>query len=160
MAEIKTLAAWKIDQVAALYLEAQAAVEAANREASARRARLIELTREYGSTAPRAWKTRRLCGSDYEIRVSEAQEITVDMRAAMRVKHACIRSGTGRLFRRLFRKVETFILAPGAERLLDQARLPEDAPRNLRALFARAVRVRELAPHVEVGKREKPEEAA
>lgn len=143
-----------LDSLAERYLELQRKADEAAKELATLRKSLVALVLEDGSTPPRATKTKALLGESYELRVSQPLEITVDSRIAKAIKIACIRAGSGRLFSRLFRKVESFILADGAQKLINSPKLPARAPRNLRALFARAIQVRELSPTLEVRKRE------
>jgi len=124
------------------------------------RERIVKLVLKEGQAPARAAKTLALRGEEYELRVSRPVEISVDGKAALRLKLACARAGAGRIFGRLFRKVETFVPVDGADRLMEK--VPARAPRNLRSLFARALRVRELAPQLEIRelKAGKKEEAA
>jgi len=124
------------------------------------RDRLLELVERHGHVPARSTKTRALIGEQFEIRVSRPVEVTVDTQTAEHIKWACAAADVGRLFRRLFRRVETYVLVNGAEKLINGDRLPPRAPRNLRSLFARALRVRELAPQLEVRKRDTKSEAA
>jgi hypothetical protein len=116
---------------------------------------LIELVLEHGEIPPRASKLWLFRTKVHEVRVTKGTEITIDTRVAKKLKQACLLSGDGRVFRKLFRKVETFVLAGGAHQLIKLSKLPPRAPRNLRSLFARAIQVRELAPQLEVRKLEK-----
>ena len=146
----------QVDAAAVMYLRALAAKEDAEAAVGRHRQALIELVQEHGQYPPRATKTLALSGNEYELRVTTPIEVTVDTRKALNVRFACMNSGAGgRLFRRLFKKIETFVLVQGADELINQPKLPERAPRNLRSLFARAVKIRELAPQLEVRKKEK-----
>lgn len=148
-----------IDALAKEYLDKAAACDIANDSLKAIRQIIIERVKKDGSYPPRATKTLALAGDDYELRLTEPTEISVDSKTAERIKAACLRAGVGRLFPKLFRRVESFVLAGGAEKLLNR-NLPERAPRNLRSLFARAVRVKDLPPSVEVRKRKQQAEQA
>jgi hypothetical protein len=64
-----------------------------------------------------------------------------------RIRQVC----PGTLFDRLFRTVTKFKLAEGATLVL-ASRLPEDAPRNLRMMFSRAVATKETAARLRVEK--------
>jgi hypothetical protein len=140
----------RVDELAVEFHEKQLLAQKVTEDLLNLRARLVALVQRHGQVPARATKTLALAGDKYELRVSTPLEITVDTRAALRIKSACLRGGAGRLWMRLFRTVKTFVLADGADKLLNETKLPEGAPRNLRSLFARAVRVRELAPQVEI----------
>jgi hypothetical protein len=58
---------------------------------------------------------------------------------------------SGALFDRLFKVVTKFKLADGATQVL-AGRLPADTPRNLRALFSRAVETKETGPRLRIEK--------
>jgi hypothetical protein len=145
----------RVDRLAAKYLELQDRADEFWRDAAIVRAELIELVAEHGSHPPRADKTMRLTGRLYELRVTSHMEVTVDTRLAL-----LLRRRAPRLFRRLFCKVERFVLNPGAEKLLNARKLPPGAPHNLRSLFARALHLRDLPQQLEVRRREKEPEAA
>ena len=150
----------RIDELAEEFLTAKAALEFRQERLDQLRDRIVARVLTEGQAPARAAKTLALRGENYEIRVSRPVEISVDGKAAARLKLACLRAGAGRIFGRLFRKVETFVPVDGADRVL--GKLPERAPRNLRSLFARALRVRELAPQLEIRelKAAKKEQAA
>ncbi|HLZ92953.1 MAG TPA: hypothetical protein VKQ28_14665 [Candidatus Acidoferrum sp.] len=155
----ETISCATVDGLAKEYIEKAAACDMAEQELKALRDIIIARVQEEGSYPPRATKTKVLAGEEFDLRVTEPTEISVDSKTAERIKAACLRAGAGRLFPKLFRKVESFVLAGGAEKLLN-GNLPERAPRNLRSLFARAVRVKDLAPQLEVKKRKQQQEAA
>jgi len=138
-----------VDVLAEKYFQLAAKAEQANEELGRFRLQLIELVKRDGAVPPRATK-----------RVSQPLEVSVDTGVAERIGTKLRLHGCGELFQKLFRTVETYVLADGAEKLIGRKLLPKRAPRNLRALFARAVRVRELTPQLEVRKREKKEAAA
>ncbi len=149
-----------VDVLAEKYFQLAAKAEQANEELGRFRLQLIELVKRDGAVPPRATKTKALAGNEYELRVSQPLEVSVDTGVAERIGTKLRLHGCGELFQKLFRTVETYVLADGAEKLIGRKLLPKRAPRNLRALFARAVRVRELTPQLEVRKREKKEAAA
>ena len=150
----------RIDEFVEMFRRAKEVSDAAEEELSKIRERIVTLVLKEGQVPARAAKTLALRGEDYEIRVSRPVEITVDARRARILKLVCLRSGAGRIVRKLFRKVETFVLVDGADEIINQAKLPEHAPRNLRSLFARALRVRELAPQLEIRELRGKEKAA
>jgi hypothetical protein len=148
-----------VDALAREFLSQKLVVEREQEVLDRIRGRLTALVLAEGQAPPRASKTIALVGEAYEARVSRPVEVTVDRAAALRIRDACRRAGCQRLFGKLFRRVEMFVLAGRSEALLDK-RLPARAPRGLRAMFARAVRVRELPPQIEVRGRSKGREAA
>jgi len=148
-----------IDGLAEEYMQLVVQAELANDKVSKLRQLLIERVLIDGAHPPRATKTKALAGEIYELRVSQPTEVSVDTGIALRIWRACERAGMPDLFGRLFRKVETFVLAGGAEKILRE-KLPEGAPRNLRTLYARAVTVKDLSPSLEVRRREKKDAEA
>jgi len=149
--QAETLVELRVDRLAAKYMELQDRAEELSRDAAIVRAELIELVGDYGSYPPRADKTLRLTGRLYELRLTSPIEITVDSRLAL-----LLRRRAPRLFRRLFTRIERFVLNQGAEKLMNARKLPADAPRNLRSLFARALHIRDLPQQLEVRRRETP----
>lgn len=135
-----------VDELAEQYQNQQAVVESEQLTLSKIHERLVKMTLEGGSVPPRATKTMVLRGVRFEARVSRPVEVSVDTKVALKIKDAC---GNARLFARLFRRVESFVLADGAHELIGGT-LPDSAPRGLRAMFARAFRVRELKPSLDV----------
>jgi len=141
-----------LDALAQLYISRKGICAAAQIDLDEIRERLLAAVEKDGHTPARAIKSKALLGDEFELRVSYPAEVTVDTAAAERLVAACARAGAGRLWKKLFRRVSTFTLAGGAQKTIN-AKLPLSAPRNLRALFARAVSVRELAPQIEVRER-------
>jgi hypothetical protein len=148
-----------VDSLAREYNDKLFASTFADEELAAIRKLIIARVKEEGSYPPRATKTRVLAGEEFELRVTEPTEVSVDSKVALRIREACARSGARNLFGKLFRRVETFVLAGDAQKTLNAA-LPASAPRGLRALFARAISVKDLSPSVEVKRRKKNEAAA
>ncbi|MBZ5702127.1 MAG: hypothetical protein LAN84_09790 [Acidobacteriia bacterium] len=140
----------RIDELVEIFRRSKEAADAAEEDLSKVRERIITLVLKEGQVPARAAKTLALRGEEYELRVSRPVEVTVDARRVRILKLVCLRAGAGRITGKLFRKVETYVLADGADEIINQAKLPEHAPRNLRSLFARALRVRELAPQLEI----------
>lgn len=147
------------DALADEYLRKQAALGIAESELKAVRDLIEERVRKEGMYPPRATKTRVCYGEEFELRLTERTEVSVNVPAAMRLRAACYARGCGRLFRKLFRPVMKLELAGGAHEVL-AGELPKKAPKNLRSLFALAVKVDDVTPSVEVRRREKKEEAA
>src|SRR5882757_4009964 len=105
-----------IDGLAEEYMQLVVQAELANEKVSTLRQLLIERVQVEGAHPPRATKTKALAGDVYELRVSQPTEISVDTGIALRMWRACERAGMPDLFGRLLRKVETFVLAGGAEK--------------------------------------------
>lgn len=144
----------QIDAICKSYLNARANLKIAQENADGLHDVLLAAVEREGHTPARAIKSKALAGDQYEIRVSYPAEVTVDTGAALRLRNACLNRGGGsRLFRRLLKTVETFVLADGAHGLINRKKLPAGAPSGLRSLFARALRVKELSPQVEVRER-------
>jgi hypothetical protein len=144
-----------IDRLAEACLKEKAVADRVAADYAEVREGIAEAVEMWGSLAPRSGKTKMLAGRKFELRVSARSEITVDPAKALVIEDLCRFGGERWLFPKLFRSVPHFILADGAYGVIN-ARLPAGAPRNLRALFARAVQVRALAPQLEVRKRDEP----
>jgi hypothetical protein len=143
----------KLDELAESYLNQKVVLESEQATLDRLRDQLIAAVERDGHTPARAVKSKALLGDEYELRVAYPAEVTVDTRVAIFIRGACRWTCTPKLFKRLFKSVETFTLADGAQNLINSKKLPKHAPRNLRSLFARAIRVRELAPQLEVRER-------
>src|SRR5260221_5310855 len=111
-----------VDVLAKDYLAQEAIADAANKQLSQLRQELIREVLKHGSVPARAVKTLALAGEEYELRVTRPVEVSVDTKMALRIKAACLRAGLGRLFPKLFRRVETFVLAGGSDK--DLQKLP------------------------------------
>ena len=98
-------------------------------------------------TPPRADKSKRLEGTLYQFTVTRGLTTEIKDAAVERIRQVC----SGALFARLFKVVTKFKLADGATQVL-AGRLPADTPRNLRALFSRAVETKETTPRLRVEK--------
>ena len=113
------------------------------------RSKLREQVEEFGFTPARADKSKRLEGTLYEFTVTRGLTTEIKDAAVERIRQDCPRA----LFDRLFKVVTKFKLATGATQVLAR-QLPADAPRNLRALFSRAVETKETAPRLRIQKLE------
>jgi len=111
------------------------------------RAELQEQVEEFGFTPPRAEKSKRLTGIFYELTVTRGLTTEIKDAEVERIRAVC----PDGLFGRLFRTVTKFKLADGATLLLANP-LPEDAPRNSRLMFNRAVEMKETAPRLRIEK--------
>ncbi len=152
----------RLDELAREYEQQRAIVATEQSILDRLRGDLIALVETHGHAPARAVKSKALLGDDLEIRVSYPAEVTVDTGTALRIRRICNAAGCGRLFGKLFHSVETFTLAGGAQKII--ARLPSSAPRGIRSLFARAIRIDEKSPALEIRERKsssqkKPEAA-
>jgi hypothetical protein len=113
------------------------------------RAKLFEQVEEFGFTPPRAEKSRRLEGENYQFTVSRGLTTEVKDAEVQRIRDVC----PGFIFDQLFKTITKFKLADGATMVL-ASRLPVDAPRNLRLMFSRAVETKETSPRLRIEKME------
>jgi hypothetical protein len=105
------------------------------------RDKLKEQVQVFGSTPPRAEKSKRLTGNVYQFTLSQGSSTEIKDAEVLRIKEAC----KPEIFEKLFHEETAYKLAKGALDFL-AGTLPEAAPRNLRQLFARAFSVKPKAP--------------
>ena len=100
---------------------------------------------------PSAQRINRSDSRERFISSRSSRGLTTEIKdaAVERVRQVC----SGALFDRLFKVVTKFKLADGATQVL-AGRLPADTPRNLRALFSRAVETKETRPRRRIEKNE------
>ena len=127
--------------------EAAVRLEEIRSEEETVRAKLLEQVEEFGSTPPRAEKSKRLSGAFYEFTLTRGVTTEIKDAEVERIREVC----PGTLFDKLFRTVTKFKLADGATRVLASP-LPADAPRNLRLWFSRAVETKETSPRLRIEK--------
>lgn len=108
-------------------------------------AQVKEQIEEFGSIPPRAEKSRRLSGYVFQFTLSTSSKTDVRDAEVERIRESCPVT----LFSQLFTPVTKYKLANGATMLL-AGKLPEDAPRNLRMMFSRAVEVSEGSPRLRI----------
>ena len=111
------------------------------------RSELREQVAEFGFTPPKADKSKRLLGTDFEFTLSSSQSTEIRDAEVERIRAAC----PSRLFAQLFIAVTKYKLASGATTLLS-GKLPETAPRNLRRMFSQAVQVKDGSPRLRIEK--------
>jgi hypothetical protein len=111
------------------------------------RGQLKEQIQEFGFSPPQSEKSKRLEGSDFRFTLSTSSSTEIRDAEVERIRDACPDS----LFRKLFISVTKYKLAGGATTLLAGI-LPEEAPRNLRQLFSKAVIVSDGAARLRVEK--------
>ena len=113
------------------------------------RDKLRDQVENFGSAPPRAEKSKRLNGTLFQFTVTRGLTTELKDAEVQRIRQAC----PGTLFERLFRVVTKFKLADNAAQVL-ASKLPEDAPRNLRMLFSKAVETKETGPRLTIQKLE------
>src|SRR5215467_1786607 len=118
--------------------ETAARLEEIGLEEEELRAKLRVQVESFGSIPARAEKSRRLTGEEYQFTVTHGTTTEVHDADVERIRQICPTS----LFERLFRVVTKYKLSDSATLVL-AGRLPAGAPRNLRALFHRAVETTE-----------------
>ena len=138
-----------VDALASNYLAQQKLCETAQETLSILRDELMEQVESRGYIPPRAEKSKRLTGVEYQVTVSRSHSVLVNSRQAEKVQLACMRAGKPALFKRLFRRQFIYQVAEGAMELL-RGQLPEGSPRQIRKLFAGAVSIDPNAPRLEV----------
>lgn len=153
----------RILQLARLREEKKAALEAARAELAAIDEQIVPLVANYGAYPPKATRTKVLSADDgTELRVTTSQEIRVDGSLALRLR-AYLReqiAGRGRIFRKLFRRVDSYVLAEGAHDFV--ARLPRSSGlcATITKLFNAAISEEDKSPAVEVRRPGDKERAA
>lgn len=120
-------------------------LEQLEQEAEDLRNRLKEQIAEYGFCPPRADKSRRLVGEEYEFTLSTSTTTEVKDAEVTRIAQVC----DPKVFNQLFRMEYRYKLVNGAMMLLSRT-LPEGAPSNLRQLFSKAVILKESAPRLRI----------
>jgi hypothetical protein len=109
------------------------------------RAQLREQIENFGSVPPRAEKSRRIEAEEFRFTLSSSSRTEIRDADVERIREACSAS----LFSQLFVAVTKYKLAKSATMLL-AATLPEDAPRNLRTMFQKAVQIVEDSPRLKI----------
>ena len=100
---------------------------------------------EFGWTPPRAEKSKRLAGNVYQFTLSTSSTTELKDAEIRRLEETCDKE----VFALLYRKETAYKLAKGAMEFLAKT-LPENAPRNLRQLFAQTFTVHERKPSLRV----------
>jgi hypothetical protein len=111
------------------------------------------MVKAHGTTPPRAEKSLRLEGDEWEVTVAEGQSVSVNKAAAAKVLASLKRAGLIRFFRKLFTIETSYKLAKGAQALIAKP-LPPGAPSNLRKLLAEAIQIKDKAPRLTVEPKE------
>jgi hypothetical protein len=100
---------------------------------------------EYGFAPPRSEKSKRLETLKYKFTLSTSSSTEIRDAEVERIRANCPKF----IFEKLFLEITKFKLSSGATALL-AGTLPEEAPRNLRQMFARAVVVSEGSTRLKV----------
>jgi len=101
----------------------------------------------FGSTPPRAEKSKRLVGNEYRFTLSTSTTVEIKEMEVERIAESC----PAQIFDKLFRSTKKWKLCDGASLIL-AGTLPLQAPRNLRQMFERAVTIKEGQPRLRVEK--------
>jgi hypothetical protein len=146
----------EIDALASLYDDAKRNVAIATVKMDLLGDELIEMTKLHGTTPPRAEKSLRIEGDEWEVTVSEGQSVSVKKAVVSKIFAALKRKGLHlTFFRDLFTEEKTYKLAKGAQELMSKP-LPAGAPSNLRKLFTEAVQIKDKAPRLTVEPKPEP----
>jgi hypothetical protein len=144
----------EIDALAGLYADAKANLAIAQERVDTFGDELIEMVQLHGVTPPKAEKSLRIEGDEWEVTVSEGQSVSVKKPAVEKILKSLKRCGLHlTLFRDLFVAENTYKLQKGAQALMAKP-LPTGAPPNLRKLFAEAVQIKDKAPRLTVEPKE------
>ena len=143
----------EIDALAGLYADAKANLAKAQERVDVFADQLIAMTQAHGVTPPKAEKSLRLEGDEWEVTVAEGQSVSVNKAAAAKVLASLKRAGLIRFFRKLFVIETSYKLAKGAQALIAKP-LPQGAPSNLRKLLAEAIQIKDKAPRLTVEPKE------
>lgn len=100
---------------------------------------------EFGFSPPRSEKSKRLETASYRFTLSSSSNTEIRDAEVERIRANC----PNFLFQKLFVEVTKFKLASGATTLL-AGTLPEEAPRNLRQMFSKAVVVTDGSSRLKV----------
>jgi len=109
------------------------------------RAQLKEQIENFGSVPPKAEKSKRLEGELFRFTLSASSRTEIRNAEVEAIRSAC----PAKLFERLFVPVIKYKLSTGAAILLASP-LPEEAPRNLRVMFQKAVQITEESPRLKI----------
>ncbi|MGH9580672.1 MAG: hypothetical protein ACRD2R_06750 [Terriglobales bacterium] len=128
----------EIDARCSVYKSLLAERDDLEQQIAEHRKELAALVTRWGSTPPRAHKSVRVLGDEFQITLSWSSPVTVNPLGALRLQAACMKAGRPGLFKRLLRRRFIYLIAEGAQQVLDAHRRGR-APRSLRALFSRAL---------------------
>jgi hypothetical protein len=148
-----------IDEQAKQYLILRTRAALLDEELDRAKERLLFLVREFGAVPPKAEKSKRVSGELYQVTATYGSSTSVDTAAAERMILTLIKCGVPqeeavKFFSALFTFQPKYALASNAVKVI-AGKLPKRAPRNLRDLFNRAVKVTPKAPTLSVDEIEK-----
>ena len=151
----------EIDALLALYLDAEKNVEDAIAKREVFGEQIEELIAIHGSLPPRAKKSKRIKGEEYQATLSQSHSVEVDAPSVERLHELMKSIGLARWFRKLFRREEVFVLNDGAQGLIDKLALKTPGS-PLALVFAKTLRIESRSPRLEVEpiKKEKKEARA
>jgi len=118
------------------------------------RDKLKEQVEQWGSTPPRAEKSKRLTGNEFQFTLSQGSSTEIKDAEVLRIKEACAKE----IFERLFREETVYKLSKGALEFL-AGTLPE-GHRAICASSLRAFSVKWKSPSLTIKKLVADEEAA
>jgi len=171
----------RILQLARLRDEKKAALDAARAELQAVDDQIVPLVEAHGAYPPKATRTKVLSAGDgTELRVTIGQEIRVDGSLALRLRAYLREHGLGRIFRKFFRRVDSYVLAEGAHQYAGNLGLAASdlglevygvrdsrgrararaGINEIRRLFAAAIEEKNQSPAIEVRRPDSKERAA
>ena len=128
----------KIDELAREYLEIEKQREESGAALAAKAEELAPLVERFGTA--HAKKSKLLVGLLYEMMTTTSSTTSVDAAGIEKLQIALKRADMAPLFKKLFRKVTRWEIAPTADVVL-RGDLPKGAPKDLRSLFTQAVRI-------------------
>jgi hypothetical protein len=155
----------QIDSLAALYIDAQAAVELARDRESALRQQLTEMVERHGSVPRRALKSKRLEGDEYQATLSKGHSVEV-MTARVELFRQWMKAHKlTSLFRKLFKRETVYVLREYAQELVNtmaSGSKHRDVAADLCSLFHQSLDIKDNSPYlkVEPKNKEKKKEAA
>ena len=120
-------------------------LEEIGKEESELRGKLKAQVEAFGSTPPKAEKSKRLTGNLYQFTLSQGSTTELKDAEVEKIRKICPES----TFAKLFRTVIKYKLADGASLLL-AGTLPEGSPSKLRKMFSQAVEMKETAPRLTI----------
>jgi hypothetical protein len=146
----------EIDELAMLYLDAEANVAKAKETSDVFYDQLVKMIEEHGYVPKRAHKSRRIEGLVYKITRSASQSVDVDGTAVLRLKAALDQWGFQRYFRKLFKREPVFVIQDDAQALVATLLL-KGAPADLQKLFSESVVIKGNSPSLKVENKEDKE---
>lgn len=123
------------------------------------KASLLALVEKYGRVPAKAEKSKRVAGLLYEITATYGTSTSVDTAAAEQLMQTLVEAGMEKkaataLFEQLFVFQPKYTLAPTALKTI-AGKMPSGSPRNIRALFDRAVKITQKSPTISIAEKER-----